>query len=95
LPALSAWAFSRAIELSHDANAMAALRFTSILSPLRSLRMNSARSIAISTQAPEPRDSSRFRKWPMLRFIEAILRFCSSYSECHATQPRAISRLRK
>ena len=70
-------------------------RFTMKLMPLRSFCMKSARSTAISTQAPQPRESCRLSKWLRLRRIDARLRAMASHTLCQPVQPRDSSRLAK
>jgi hypothetical protein len=73
----------------HKPAPTATLRSTMKPTPLRSLCKNAARDTAISTHAPNPRDSSRLSTWLRLRRIDSIFAFAAHHCACRHTQPRA------
>ena len=67
--------------------AFASLRFTILLRLLRSFWRNSARSTAISSHAPKPRDRPRLSMCPRLLRIDSRFAFSSSIIDCQERKP--------
>ena len=84
-----------AISSDHDASPNESCWCTMRLTPLRSLRRNSARSTAISCQPTKPRESSRFRRCARLRRIDSLRRTIAAHSDCQPPHPRDNSRWTK
>ena len=63
--------------------------------PLRSFCMNAARSTAISTHAPQPRDSAAVQQWPGPCASTPCFASAPAIHRCQADQPRDSWRLIK
>ena len=75
--------------MRHEANPIASARCSMTLRPLRSSCSAAVRSIVMTAHAPQPRDSSRFRKWRKERIIAVRRRLSIPEFRLHVVKHRA------